>query len=884
MHLVLKKIFITLLIMNNLVLVGQKELIQIKEKDFKVSSKKQSTKSKGPSFLDLVETMEEIPGLFTMYWDEDKNKVYMKIKQDQLNKVYFCDVTRNSGDAFLFDSGAMLQSFPFIFKKVGDRIQFIHKNVMFRAEPDAAISRAVDNSFSNSIVGSASIESQPSKKDGSLLIDAKNLFIQDIPRVSLISGYYKRKYNLDKSNSYFTNISSFKSNTEITVALHFKNNNPKSTYTLPDPMSMVHKYHFSLSEIPTSDFKPRIADDRIGHFLTMYQDYSSLMKDSPYVRYVNRWHLEKAEPLFKISKPKKPIVYWIENTVPVEYRDAVREGALLWNDAFEKIGIKDAIVVKQMPDDADWDPGDVRYNVIRWMIRPGSGYAVGPSKANPYTGELYAADIRISSDYVRFFHRRFTEFIEGINTSNVNVDEAFENWWKNKTPEDGLNDAHSCYYSTNKMEEMDFAWNYLSGSSALIETDLEKFVHDGLVDLVVHEVGHTLGLRHNFKASSIFSPDQLKNKEFTKVHGITGSVMDYNPVNISPDSDANGDYFQTKLGYYDYWAIEYAYGFPSEGQSEKQYLESVARRVSEPYLQYGTDEDASSSSRGIDPLCTRYDMSSDAIQNYKERIELANNLWNNILEKFEKEGERYPKIRKVFSLGVSQYSRTIANTAKFVGGIYHRRDHVGDPNGRTPFEVVPAKRQREAVRFLSDNILHKNSFNFDPDLLNKLAPERLGDFQGSTWRMTRIDFPIRGMVQYLQSNVLFALYAPLRMQRMLDNELKFKLNKDKYTLAELFETLRSDIWKELEYRENVNSYRRELQRVHLKMLIHMAIKSNNNFPRDAISLARADLEYLQKRITRISNIQSLDSYTKAHLAENLSKIKAALSAQLPKEF
>ena len=140
------------------------------------------------------------------------------------------------------------------------------------------------------------------------------------------------------------------------------------------------------------------------------------------------------------------------------------------------------------------------------------------------------------------------------------------------------------------MEEMDFAWNYLSGSSALIETDLEKFVHDGLVDLVVHEVGHTLGLRHNFKASSIFSPDQLKNKEFTKVHGITGSVMDYNPVNISPDSDANGDYFQTKLGYYDYWAIEYAYGFPSEGQSEKQYLESVARRVCEPYLQYGTDE------------------------------------------------------------------------------------------------------------------------------------------------------------------------------------------------------------------------------------------------------------------------------------------------------
>ena len=884
MNRILTKLLIIFYVTNNLFLIAQKEPIEIREPGKKSSLGNFSSKSKSQSFEDLVKDMDVIPGLFTMYWDEDKDKVYLKIKQNQLDKVYFCDVTRNSGDAFMFDSGAMLQSFPFVFKKVGDRIQFIHKNVMFRAEPDAAISRAVDNSFSHSIIGSASIEGQPHEKDGSILINAKNIFIQDIPRVSLISGYYKRKYNLDKQNSYFTDIASFKSNTEIDVALHFKNNKPKSTYTLPDPMSMIHKYHFSLSEIPESDYKPRLADDRVGHFLTMYQDYSSLMEDSPYVRYVNRWHLEKAEPRFELSKPKKPIVYWIENTVPVEYRDAVREGILLWNDAFEKIGIKDAIIVKQMPDDAEWDPGDVRYNVIRWIIRPGAGYAVGPSKANPYNGELYAADIRVSSDYVRSFHRRYTEFIEGVDANSMDVNNAFDNWWKNEIPEEESPELESCHYASNKMEEIDFAWNYLSGTSALTEGDLQQFVHDGLVDLLVHEVGHTLGLRHNFKASTIFTPEQLKSKEFTEKHGVTGSVMDYNPVNISSDKNANGKYFQTKLGYYDYWAIEYAYGFSKKGQSEEDYLNSIASRVSEPYLQYGTDEDAHSSSRGIDPTCTRHDMSSDPIQNYSERIQLANELWDNVLEKFEKDGERYPKIRRVFSLGVSQYSRSIANTAKFVGGIYHRRDHIGDPNGRVPFEVVPATRQREAVRFLSKNILHKNSFDFDPELLNKLAPERLGDFKGTPWRMSRIDFPIRGMVQYLQSKVLFALYAPLRMHRMLDNELKFKSNKDKYTLAEMFETLRSDVWQEVEKRENVNSYRRELQRVHLKMLIHMAIKSNNHFPRDAISLARADLVYLQKRIARLTKLQTMDSYTKAHMAENLSKIEAALSAQLPKEY
>ena len=155
-----------------------------------------------------------------------------------------------------------------------------------------------------------------------------------------------------------------------------------------------------------------------------------------------------------------------------------------------------------------------------------------------------------------------------------------------------------------------------------------------------------------------------------------------------------------------------------------------------------SDEDAHSSSRGIDPTCTRHDLSSDAIKYYEDRIQLANELWDNVLDKFEKDGERYPKIRSVFSKGIREYIRSIANTAKFVGGIFHRRDHIGDPNGRIPFEVVSATKQREAVQFLSKNILNKHAFNFSPELLNKLAPDRLGDFKGTPWRMSRIDFPI----------------------------------------------------------------------------------------------------------------------------------------------
>ena len=188
--------------------------------------------------------------------------------------------------------------------------------------------------------------------------------------------------------------------------------NASGVPTLADSRSFRHIYHYSLSTIPETSFQPRVADDRVGHFMTMHQDFTSVLRDTPYVRYVNRWHLEKAEPKFEVSKPRQPIVFWLENTIPVEYRDAVRDGVLLWNDAFEKVGFKDAIEVRQMPDDADWDPSDVRYNVVRWIVQPGGGYAVGPSRTNPFTGQIYDADIRVSADMLRFVFREFEEFAE----------------------------------------------------------------------------------------------------------------------------------------------------------------------------------------------------------------------------------------------------------------------------------------------------------------------------------------------------------------------------------------------------------------------------------------------------------------------------------------
>ena len=373
-----------------------------------LKSKKKEDKK---PFNKVIKDYQKIEGLFTIFWNNEKNKAFLAILPDQLEKIYLAGLTRQSGDGYYLDGSSMLDEYPFMFKQVGERIQFINVNVKFRTDKDSPFRRSVERHISNSILSSTKIESKPHSESGAILVDIGTLFIYDIEQITRKS---QGIYSFDKKDSYFKDLQSFPFNTEIEFALHFKGKKGKYIYTLPSSTSVLVNYHLSLSAIPETDYQPRLADDRVGHFVTIFQDYTDVRKDSPYIRYINRWNLEKKNPQEKISEPKKPIVYWLENSIPYEFRDAVREGIIAWNEAFEAAGFKNAIVVKQMPDDADWDPADVRYSTVRWLFQPGSGYAVGPSRANPYTGELYDADIRISADFVRSMYREQTEFVVPI--------------------------------------------------------------------------------------------------------------------------------------------------------------------------------------------------------------------------------------------------------------------------------------------------------------------------------------------------------------------------------------------------------------------------------------------------------------------------------------
>ncbi len=369
---------------------------------------------KPKTFEQLVKGTERLDGLFTLYRDRSQGKLYAELLPNQLNVNYLCNITMESGIGQNgIYSGLPLTNFIFNFRRVDNKIQFVVPNVYFRTRPGDPLQRSVQRSFSSSVLQALSIKSY-NPKHKSYLVDLTPLFLNDFPGLTtLLKGLLGSPYSLDSNRSYFDAVKSFPLNVELESVYGFSGSGgedaPAFLEVLPDSRSFDLKIRYSLSQLPTDGgYRPRLADDRVGYFITAYQNLSDDSPRTPFVRYINRWHLEKQNPKATFSPPKKPIVFWIENTVPLEYRDAVRDGVLMWNKAFEKAGFKDAIQVQQMPDDATWDPADIRYNTIRWISTFDSGFiGLGPSRVNPLTGEILDADILIDASFARYMKRQY---------------------------------------------------------------------------------------------------------------------------------------------------------------------------------------------------------------------------------------------------------------------------------------------------------------------------------------------------------------------------------------------------------------------------------------------------------------------------------------------
>jgi hypothetical protein len=358
--------------------------------------------------------------------------------------------------------------------------------------------------------------------------------------------------------------------------------------------------------------------------------------------------------------------------------------------------------------------------------------------------------------------------------------------------------------------------------------------------------------------------------------------MDYAPANIAPEGMEQADFFMMVPGHYDYWAIEYGYT-PIEAADfwgEKEQLSRIASRAAtDPRLTYATDEDCfGNSPRAIDPYTTLWDLGDDPFVYWSDRIAMSRELWANVEKLFEKPGTNYKRLRNAFQYGWGGFRSAGQHMARFIGGIEHHRDHVG---GKIPFTPIPAQTQREAMAFLRDNIWAPEVFEFRPELLNKLQPERMPDFRWSVYQMQRVDYPMHNVILSTQVRPLQHLYDPITLARLNDIEMRYDYGEDVYTMSEVFQDIRRAIWTpELTSGTNVSSTRRNLQRAHLSYLTKLVTDEKLKVPEDARTLARVDMRVLKDAINSALRSQNLSTVTRGHLEDTLARIDAAMTADM----
>ncbi|MEH2146858.1 zinc-dependent metalloprotease [Nostoc sp.] len=862
---------------------ADKNLAEIKKEDF-------------CRFNGIVNRIDKLEGLFTLYCSEDSGKVYLELKPEQLNKDYLAIVTLESGvgESGIY-SGLPLSDFLFYFRRVNNRLHFVLRNVKFRTDSEPE-QRSVARSFSDSVLYSLEIATIDPKSQN-ILINLNELLMQDFPGLTPLLKYsLQADYRLDPRKSYFDDVNSFPENVEIDSIYGFSSLEGSNLVSVPDSRALSLKVHYSFSQLRENNgYIPRLADDRVGYFTTAFQDFSNNNAHESFVHYINRWHLEPSNPNTPLSPPKKPIVYWIENAVPLKYRDAIREGVLMWNKAFEKAGFQNAIEVQQMPDDADWKPADVHYNTIRWFNSLDAGFARGPMRVNPFTGEILDADIIVDANMVRLIQQEYHALM-GTNSSlrtnpcqektkrHEDAGKFLDRFFASSSPA-LFSSSESCYgrESSNQAAMGALALSILPNTTPSSET-MKEYVHQYLRSLIAHEVGHTLGLRHNFYGSTMLAPQELNNTEITHTKGLVGSVMDYLPVNIAPQGVQQGDYFPGVIGAYDEWAIEYGYKkCPSTAlevtipESEKTFLDQIALASPQPELSYATDEDI----WDINPLANVWDMSSDVLLYSQWQMDNARFMWQRLDKGYLSKGESYSNLRLKFNRVLKYYFRNATLLSKYIGGQSFRRLHSSD-DAAWAFVPVSLFKQRQALIKLQQYVFAEDAFSFSPQLLNQLAPSRW-EHWGSSAPNNRLDYPIHDRILSFQSAILRSLLDRDRLNRLQDIELK-TLPGEALSIPELFDTLQTGIWTEVfapGEPKPISSIRRSLQQEYLNILLQMMLGTTNT-PEDGRTLAWYELRRLQKAIdVRLKQIgESLDIYTLAHLEASGDRITKALNAQL----
>ncbi len=815
----------------------------------------------------VVKKCKKFEGLFNMYQDTTEGKAYIEISADKIGKEFIHFFHAENGSA---ESGWVKGTYGWesILKveKYFDRIEFVGQNPHYYYDPESPLSKTANADINNPIVFMSKIIATSDKKD-TFLIEANELFLTEAltqlkylppPGMKMMNPF--NIGNLSKSKTKYSSIRSYPNNVRVVVDYTFENPYPTNfgSSVTTDPRYTSIQLQHNLIEMPVNNYKPRFEDPRIGYFSTEVTDQTS-KSVTPYRDLIHRWHLEKKDPNAEISEPVEPIVYWMENTTPTELRPVIKKAVESWNIAFEKAGFKNAVVVKQQPDNADWDAGDIRYNVLRWTSAPMVGSAWGPSFVNPRTGQILGSDIML--DYV---------FVKGLQTMDKlfgvdgkTMDQMMfehEEYFKNNAPH-----VHSYACTTAHHKKSEYTFGKIVGNTlGYTEEELKTIEDEMITELLLHEVGHTLGLNHNFKSSQLRSPEEMNDKELTSKHGLTGSVMDYNPFNLALTREEQGQFQATVPGPYDLWAIEFGYT-PDEATEEETNakLQKILARSGERELVFGNDADAMGSpGMGIDPTIIRWDMSSDVIAYGENRIKLCEKTMKTLKDQLSKDGESYQQLLVGYNVVMSNYFSALSMMKQYIGGVKIDRAMVGQENGGKPFTPIAYSEQKRAMDALIKYGFSPDAFMVTNDLYAYLQIQRRGfNFFGMNE-----DPKIHDRIASYHRSLLSHMMHPTVLKRMSDTRYYGNI----YTVNSMMSDLTNGIYS-ADLKGSVNTVRQNLQHIYLDGLL-AGMKSSRY---DNISKSSMLSEIMKIREMMKSN-KGKDEETKAHRKHIAFKIDQAL--------
>jgi hypothetical protein len=855
-------------------------------------------------YAKAIKDLTKTEGTFTFY--QRKKDLLLELPMENLNKTFLIQATMATGiTSIVLQAGDPIggnEIDAYHFERHDDQVWLVRPNLKYRWGSDDMLKTAAERSLPMAILGSFRIEQEDPIKHV-LLLNVTGLFFGDLFRLNdAVNAMLGGQYGLDRDKSAIDTIESFPKNSVIQTHLHYFSprgaDGPSiadmlgidNSNLLEDDRSVPMKVTFNMWYRDKDGYVPRLADGRVGYFTEDFYSLSKFFDIDRTKRYIYRWNLKKKDPTAALSEPVKPIVWTIDPSVPEKYRDSVKEGILRWNRAFEELGYKDAVQVQDAPTDKSYDHADGRYNVVRWTFSPDAGYAVALARVDPFNGEILNASVTLDANMLSYILNDFQNSTTAIEAAHAKSLDALIRNPNMKQSDDQLLWSTKQDAAMNAMQQRltKLGWSRieceepdgLAASAAFgLETlqalgttvDKEAYARQYISDTICHEIGHTMGLRHNFTGSTFLSTDQLADDTLTSKDNVTASVMDYVPVNMVAVLKGKHNYFGSTIGPYDRWAI--AYGYSDFGatspDAEVSSLGKIASKAGQPGLTYQTDEDADS----WNPYAVRFDNAADPIDYSADALEAAKRLRKYAIDFLPQPGQSYDLRTRLVMTSIMRTFREGRMSARFVGGIQAARSYKGDAVERPTLAPVGGKLQRQAMSLIVNNCFGQDAFDLPTSVLETLSLDP-SDSSNANWNA-----PIRQMISSNQMLMYATLMSADTTDRIAENAYKAESNKDAYTMDQHFGLMLGAIFRELGANKPIAPLRRDLQRFAVNALMIQAGAPAGSINEDARTVASDSLRRLAVRFAAAQQQPNLDGMTRVYERDTADTINRFINRQ-----